>query len=186
MAAPRVLGLDSSGPHIAVAAISAGQVSSRAESMARGQAERLIGFVEALLRDLGLGYRDIDAIAVGTGPGNFTGIRISVATAKGLGLALGLPVYGFDGFAQRLHLRPQDPPTIPAPRGQCYVLREGRPTMIEAGACLWSPDPKQLAHALAELGAAAWPAPPVARVSPTYVKPPDAAPPRDAAPAIRP
>ena len=60
--------------------------------MARGQAERLVPMLEEMLAEAGLGWRDLDALGVCTGPGNFTGIRISVSAARGLALALDVPI----------------------------------------------------------------------------------------------
>lgn len=69
-----------------------GLLAQRVLEPARGQAERLIGLVEAVLADAGLGYRDLGAIAVNHGPGSFTGLRSAVAAARGLALATGLGV----------------------------------------------------------------------------------------------
>jgi tRNA threonylcarbamoyladenosine biosynthesis protein TsaB len=60
----------------------------------RGHAERLMDDIEAALRQAGIGYADLTAIAAGVGPGSFTGIRVGVAAARGFGLALKVPVYG--------------------------------------------------------------------------------------------
>lgn len=54
--------------------------------------ERLIAMVDGLLRDCGWEASDLEGLAVSVGPGSFTGLRVGVATAKGLALALGLPV----------------------------------------------------------------------------------------------
>ena len=62
--------------------------------MAKGQAERLIPLLEELLTEAGIAWRDLCAIGVSTGPGNFTGVRISVAAARGLALGLGIPAIG--------------------------------------------------------------------------------------------
>ena len=58
------------------------------------RASTLLADVDALLRQAGAHPRDIDALAVGTGPGSFTGIRIGLAAARGLGLALGVTAAG--------------------------------------------------------------------------------------------
>ena len=62
--------------------------------MQKGQAERLMPTLEQLLAQAGIGLRDLNALAVGTGPGNFTGVRIAVAAARGLALGLGIPAIG--------------------------------------------------------------------------------------------
>jgi tRNA threonylcarbamoyladenosine biosynthesis protein TsaB len=54
--------------------------------------ERLMAMVDRLLKDCGWSVSMLDGVAVSIGPGSFTGLRIGVATAKGLALALGVPV----------------------------------------------------------------------------------------------
>jgi len=61
----------------------------------RGQAEFLIPMIEDIAEDANLSLQDITVIAVTRGPGSFTGVRIGLATAKTLGLALNIPVFGF-------------------------------------------------------------------------------------------
>lgn len=68
------------------------------EEMARGQAERLFPIFDNVLSEVGAVWEELDAIAVGTGPGNFTGIRIAVSAARGLALSLGIPAIGVSGF----------------------------------------------------------------------------------------
>ncbi len=60
----------------------------------RGQAEMLIPMIDDLTRDANIKMSDINMIAVTRGPGSFTGVRIGLATARSLGLALNLPVIG--------------------------------------------------------------------------------------------
>lgn len=62
--------------------------------MAKGQAEQLLPIAAELIDKTGKNWADLDAVAVATGPGNFTGIRISVAAARGLALALEIPAIG--------------------------------------------------------------------------------------------
>lgn len=66
--------------------------------MDKGQAERLMPMLGTLLSDCGIGWGDLAAIGVGTGPGNFTGVRIAVAAARGLALSLGVPAIGVTAF----------------------------------------------------------------------------------------
>jgi tRNA threonylcarbamoyladenosine biosynthesis protein TsaB len=92
--------------------------------MEKGQAEALMPFLEALLAEGGLTWADLGALAVGVGPGNFTGVRIAVSAVRGLGLGLGVPVYGVSSF-QMLH-DPAAPDmaewiSLPAPRDQAHV-----------------------------------------------------------------
>ncbi|MCV2877311.1 tRNA (adenosine(37)-N6)-threonylcarbamoyltransferase complex dimerization subunit type 1 TsaB [Sedimentimonas flavescens] len=94
-----VLGFDTSAAHCA-AALLRGElcIAQRSEDMGRGQAERLMPLIEELLAEAGVSWRDLDAIGVGVGPGNFTGVRISVAAARGLALSLGIPAHGVSRF----------------------------------------------------------------------------------------
>jgi len=59
-----------------------------------GHANRLLGAAEAALEQAGLGWEQVDRIAVGVGPGSFTGLRIGIATARALAQARGLPLVG--------------------------------------------------------------------------------------------
>lgn len=64
----------------------------RALPAARGQADRLIELIEAVLDEARVGYGELELIALDRGPGSFTGVRTAVAAARGLALAAGLPV----------------------------------------------------------------------------------------------
>jgi len=59
-------------------------------------AERLHVFIEASLKEAGIVYKDLSAIAVSQGPGSYTGLRIGVSAAKGLCYALGIPLIAVD------------------------------------------------------------------------------------------
>ena len=69
-------------------------VAERVEPMAKGQAENLLDLLNDMLAAHERTWSDLDALAVGVGPGNFTGIRISVAAARGLSFGLGIPALG--------------------------------------------------------------------------------------------
>ncbi len=61
----------------------------------RSSAENLTLMIEQVLRFGGVQYADLSAVAVAKGPGSYTGLRIAVSTAKGLALALGVPLISF-------------------------------------------------------------------------------------------
>lgn len=71
--------------------------------MGKGQAERLLPLLEEVLEEGGLRWSDLTALGVGIGPGNFTGIRISVAAARGIALARDIPAVGVSGLAAQAH-----------------------------------------------------------------------------------
>ena len=91
---PTVLAFDTSAAHCAAALLLDGQVTTRIDEMSRGQAEHLIPMLNEVLESKGINWKDLDAIGVGVGPGNFTGIRISVSAARGLALGLDKPAIG--------------------------------------------------------------------------------------------
>lgn len=132
---PTVLGIDTSGPWCSVAVRRGDEALTHEHiPMLRGQAEALLPSVAEVLRRQGLDVADIDAIGVGIGPGNFTGIRIAVAAARGLALGLRRPAFGVSGFealviAQGIDDDLERLVTLPAPRAQCYaaILRGRQP-----------------------------------------------------------
>ncbi len=96
---PLVIGFDTSAAHCAAALLSGDRLLARRhENMARGQAERLFPLLEEMLDEAGATWAGLSRIAVGTGPGNFTGTRLSVSAARGLALSLGIPALGVSGF----------------------------------------------------------------------------------------
>ncbi len=170
--------------------------------MDRGQAERLMPLAEALLAEAGAGWRDVGAVAVCTGPGNFTGIRIAVAAARGIALGLGRPAIGVtrlealaEGVAGECLV------TLDAGRGAAWVqafrdgaalgpaemaeaarLPEIAPDLPRAG---WAAGADQRADpaAIARIarGRIGRPGPPPA---PLYLRHADAAPPSEAPPRL--
>lgn len=182
-----VLAFDTSAAHCAAALLRDGRVlAARAEEMGRGQAERLMPLLEELLADAGLSWADIGRIGVGIGPGNFTGIRISVSAARGLALALDVPAIGVDTF-DVIHLEePDGIAAVPAPRGQAYMKARGTEPALapapESGLCL-PPPPEEIARRIARIAAGRDAG---TRPAPLYIRPADAAPARDAPPALLP
>ncbi|MBN9241289.1 MAG: tRNA (adenosine(37)-N6)-threonylcarbamoyltransferase complex dimerization subunit type 1 TsaB [Mesorhizobium sp.] len=62
--------------------------------LGKGHAEHLMGAIAGALGEAGIAYADLATIAVSVGPGSFTGLRVGVATARGLALALKIPAIG--------------------------------------------------------------------------------------------
>lgn len=110
-----------------------GRVDTLVEEMAQGHAERIFPAIAELLATGGLAYADLDRLAVTTGPGSFTGLRIGLAAARGLALALGIPAVGVPSL-QAISLRgaPHQPVIVQldARRGEAWFqhfLAPGQP-----------------------------------------------------------
>lgn len=127
----RVLGIDTSSADGSVALVErldGGGPQLVAEMRARvsnAHGESLLPLVDAVLRAANVSLADVDRIAVGVGPGSFTGTRIGVATAKGLALGASRPLTGVDAFTALAAERgPSDLPVvvaIDARKGEVYV-----------------------------------------------------------------
>lgn len=95
----KILGLDTTGAQCSVALVDTAKVLAyKSENIGRGHAERLAPMVAEVLADAGLAAIDVDKIAVCTGPGSFTGLRVALAFAKGFALPRKLPVVGIDAL----------------------------------------------------------------------------------------
>ncbi len=195
---PIILAFDTSAAHCAAALLCGNRIlGTKHEELARGQAERLFPLLEELLQEHSVSWSDLTRIGVGIGPGNFTGIRISVAAARGLAVSLGIDAIGVSS----LEVQYADCPvvaTVPAPREQCYfqalgtdappaklgTLPEANALARELGAEVSSSLPAAaLTEAIARLAKACNdPTSP----APLYIRGADAAPPKDPAPVILP
>ncbi len=71
-----------------------GLIASESVRMVRGHAEALMPLLKRATDKSALGFADIDRVAVTTGPGSFTGLRVGLAAARGLALAIRKPVVG--------------------------------------------------------------------------------------------
>lgn len=89
-----VLGIDTSGVVCAGVAVDGAVVASGVIPDTRAHAEQLMPLVQQVMADAGLTLAEVDRIAVGVGPGPFTGLRVGVVAAVTLGEALGVPVRG--------------------------------------------------------------------------------------------
>ena len=98
----RILAIDTSCGAASVAVVEGGVAEPLAvmsRPMARGHADALAPMVEEVMRGLDGGFGSLTRIAVATGPGSFTGIRIGLAMARAMAVALGIPVVGVSTLA---------------------------------------------------------------------------------------
>ena len=109
------LGIDTSTPAGSIGLAEGDSLQGEIRLAAGGQhQERLLRGVDALLDLLGMPVESVGVIAVALGPGSFTGLRVGIATAKGLALARGIPAYGLSTLAaMALHFRKRGLPIAP-------------------------------------------------------------------------
>ena len=114
-----------------VAAVRGGQrLAGCSELMQRGHQERLALMTAEVMAEAGAGFDEIGTIAVTVGPGSFTGLRVGLAFARGLGLATGAPLAGIgtlEALAASGEARAAG--VVDARRGQIYFqpFEAGRP-----------------------------------------------------------
>ena len=94
------------------------------------RAQTLLEDVDALLRQAGAHPSDLDRLAVGLGPGSFTGVRIGLAVARGLALSLELPGAGVSTLAALGAGAPDALPVIDAKRREVFTLLDGEPRVL--------------------------------------------------------
>ena len=98
-----VLSIDTSGPACDVALLQDETLLAEAkDEMVRGQDARLPGLVDETVRTARVTLSDVDRLAVVTGPGSFTGVRVGISFARGLALALGVPCIGITSLEAAL------------------------------------------------------------------------------------
>lgn len=100
-----VLGMDTSTRFASVALVDAddGRVLAERTSDDHGRGSELLMLVDSACKEAGKGPRDIGAVAVGAGPGSFTGLRIGMATGKGIAFANGCPLWAVSSLAALAH-----------------------------------------------------------------------------------
>jgi tRNA threonylcarbamoyladenosine biosynthesis protein TsaB len=204
----RILAIDTSCGAASVAVVESGRAEPLAvmsRPMIRGHADALAPMVEEAMRGIEGGFPSLARIAVAMGPGSFTGIRIGLAMARAMGMALAIPVVGVStlaAFAAPLLSEPRTgiiAATIDARHGSVYFqLFEASECVraIGAGPAWFAGDAAALvaseaqraglpydldtARVAPDIVALAWVGlavdPSTSPARPVYVKPPDARP----------
>lgn len=96
------------------------------------RAARVLKDVEGLLQEAGLESDDVDGIAVGTGPGSYTGLRMGLVTARTLAVSLGVPVAGVSTLNALAAGAPGAVPVIDGKRREIFTLVAGEPACVAA------------------------------------------------------
>jgi tRNA threonylcarbamoyl adenosine modification protein YeaZ len=125
-----ILAFDTATDHATSALVGDGELLGERVS----RASTLLADVDALVRQAGAHPRDIAGLAVGIGPGSFTGIRIGLAAARGLALALDVPAAGVSTLDALAAGAPGAVPVVDAKRREVFVPgpRAVAPAELEA------------------------------------------------------
>ena len=129
-----LLAIDTSGARLQLGLLHDSGVETAVEARERGHAEILFDRIATLLDAAGVAYSDLGRIAVITGPGSFSGLRIGLSAARGLGLALDIPVIGISTLEAVSLSAPSGHPFVvmmDARRGEMY-----RQEFVEPGSSM--------------------------------------------------
>lgn len=150
-----LLALDTSAGSTGVAVAVDGEVlASSTVIKPYGHSDTLFAQIDDALRRAGLAREALSAVAVTRGPGSFTGLRVGVATAKGIAFALGIPTVGISSLqalaAAGRGFSGMVVPLLDARKGQVYgAVYDGQAWEAVVGEGAWMPE--ELARAVAGL-----------------------------------
>jgi tRNA threonylcarbamoyladenosine biosynthesis protein TsaB len=123
----KILGIDSATPIASAAVLDDTRVLAEAQSDAAGHRADLLVLIDAVCKQAAVAPTELDAIAIGAGPGSFTGLRIGMATAKGIAFAANKPLWAVSSLAALAYPTAQSPagrlviPVLDARRGELYA-----------------------------------------------------------------
>lgn len=130
----RLLAIDTATENCSAALLVGDEIIERSEIAPRRHAELILPMIESLLGASGISRRQIDAIAVGRGPGAFTGVRLAISVAQGLALGLDIPVVPVSSLAA---LAQDAPSNVDAP---ILAVIDARMGEVYAGTFVRGPD----------------------------------------------
>jgi len=131
----RILGLDTATHTSGIAILDDERVLAEARHDASGRSADLLVAIDAACTRAGLAPTELDAVAVGAGPGSFTGLRIGMATAKGIAFAAGRPLWIVSSLAA---LAADARASLEPPRGVICAVLDARRGEVFAG-CFRAP-----------------------------------------------
>ncbi|MFZ2297581.1 MAG: tRNA (adenosine(37)-N6)-threonylcarbamoyltransferase complex dimerization subunit type 1 TsaB, partial [Aquabacterium sp.] len=147
VAAPVLLALDTATDRVH-AALAVGAAVQALDLPGGAQASaQLLPALQGLLRDAGLTWSDLDAIAFGSGPGAFTGLRTACSVTQGLALGADCPVIVLDTLMAVAEDARQQAPQDCAPGDTVWVLQDARMEELYVGAFTWDGADWQVAQA---------------------------------------
>ncbi|HEY5921670.1 MAG TPA: tRNA (adenosine(37)-N6)-threonylcarbamoyltransferase complex dimerization subunit type 1 TsaB [Kofleriaceae bacterium] len=123
----KVLGIDSASGIASVAVLDGEVVLAETRSETAGHRADLLVLVDTVCTAAGITARELDGVAIGAGPGTFTGLRIGMATAKGIAFAAQRPLWAVSSLAALAHAELEVDPTgvvvgvLDARRGEVYA-----------------------------------------------------------------
>ena len=125
-----VLGIDTATRFADVAIVRDGDLVAQARSDAHGRGTDLLVLIDRICAEAKLSARELDAVAIGAGPGSFTSLRIGMATAKGIAFAAGKPLWAVSSLAALADPGPGErvAGVLDARRGEVYAgvfVRDG-------------------------------------------------------------
>lgn len=155
-----ILAIDTAAPRLQLALLLAnGSTDISIDDIATGHAELIFERIATLLARNGLAYADLTRVAVTTGPGSFTGLRIGLSAARGIGLARAIPVIGvpsllaislaaaasmpvsvlLDARRDEAYLQNFSAPGIPLTLAQILPMVDARAAVIAGASLIESP-----------------------------------------------
>jgi tRNA threonylcarbamoyladenosine biosynthesis protein TsaB len=124
-----VLGIDTATQVASVAIVRDGRVLAETSGDARGRGSDLLVLIDTVCTGAAIGARDLDAVAIGAGPGSFTGLRIGMATAKGIAFAVKCPLWAVSSLAALAHHE-----LLAEPHATVMAVLDARRNEVYAGA----------------------------------------------------